>query len=182
MNQPQPLLEDDTAVTTDGAPAPVHIKVAAAGVSATDLDAALEEIYLASVAGGVTSVAAGSGITVDSTDPAVPVVAIDTTVVVTSVAAGGGITVDSTDPTAPIVAIRDPRVIATGVVSLVTGTATVANSSALTGSNILLTVQSLGTVIVPTAVGVTARVNATSFTITSADATDTSAVSWAILQ
>lgn len=69
-----------------------------------------------------------------------------------------------------------------GVATLVAGTVTVANTSALTNSRILLTVQSLGTVTAPKAVAVTARVNATSFTITSADATDTSVVAYEIFE
>lgn len=70
---------------------------------------------------------------------------------------------------------------ASGRATLVAGTVTVANANALTASNILITVQSLGTVTAPKAVAVTARSNGVSFTITSADNTDTSVVAWAIL-
>jgi hypothetical protein len=49
-------------------------------------------------------------------------------------------------------------------------------------SRILLTVQSLGTVTAPKAVAVTARTAATSFTITSADNTDTSVVAYEIFE
>jgi hypothetical protein len=65
-----------------------------------------------------------------------------------------------------------------GVAVLVGGTVTVANTSITATTRISLTIQSLGTVAVPKAIGVTARVNGTSFTITSADATDTSVVFW----
>lgn len=50
-----------------------------------------------------------------------------------------------------------------------------------TSSRIDVTVQALGTVTTPKAVAVTAKTNATSFVITSADATDTSVVSWVMI-
>jgi hypothetical protein len=65
-----------------------------------------------------------------------------------------------------------------GVVTLVGGSATVSNTTVTANSRIFLSIQSLGTVIVPKAIGVTAKVNGTSFTITSADATDTSVIAW----
>lgn len=65
-----------------------------------------------------------------------------------------------------------------GVSTLVAGTVTVSNTSVTANTRILLTVQSLGTVAVPQAVYPSARVPGTSFTITSADATDTSVVLW----
>lgn len=68
-----------------------------------------------------------------------------------------------------------------GKVSLVGGSAVVATTAALTNSIIILTIQALGTVAVPMAIGVTARTNATSFTITSSDATDTSSIGWMII-
>lgn len=67
-----------------------------------------------------------------------------------------------------------------GVVTLVAGTATIANTSVTANSRIKLSIQSLGTVIAPKAIGVSARVAATSFTILSADATDTSVIYWEI--
>lgn len=73
------------------------------------------------------------------------------------------------------------NIAASGRVTLVAGTATVNTAKALTASNILLTVQSLGTVTAATPVAVTARVNGTSFTITSSSNTDTSVIGWAIL-
>lgn len=67
-----------------------------------------------------------------------------------------------------------------GVSTLAAGTVTVANTSVTATSRIQCTIQSLGTVTDPKAVGVTARVNGTSFTIRSADATDTSVIAWEI--
>jgi hypothetical protein len=69
-----------------------------------------------------------------------------------------------------------------GVATLVAGTVTVSNTSVTATSRILLTVQSLGTVTAPKAIAVTARTAATSFVITSADATDTSVVAWEIFE
>jgi hypothetical protein len=68
-----------------------------------------------------------------------------------------------------------------GVVTLVAGSATVATNKVAADSRIQLTVQSLGTVTTPKAVGVTARVAGGNFTVTSADATDTSTVAWLIV-
>jgi hypothetical protein len=69
-----------------------------------------------------------------------------------------------------------------GTATLSGGTVTVSNTSVTASTRILLTVQSLGTVAAPKAVAVTARVNGTSFTITSADATDTSVVAWHLVE
>ncbi|MHB9857617.1 hypothetical protein [Streptomyces sp. YIM S03343] len=69
-----------------------------------------------------------------------------------------------------------------GVATLVAGGAVVATTEVSASSRIQLTVQSLGTVTAPKAIGVTARTAATSFTITSADATDTSVVAWMIVE
>jgi len=67
-----------------------------------------------------------------------------------------------------------------GVATLVAGTVTVANTSVTATSRIKLTVQSLGTVTRPAAVGISARTAGTSFTIMSGDVTDTSVVYWEI--
>lgn len=67
-----------------------------------------------------------------------------------------------------------------GTATLSGGAATVSTTAVTASSRIFLTIQSLGTVGVPKAVGVTARTAATSFTITSADATDTSVIAWHI--
>lgn len=69
-----------------------------------------------------------------------------------------------------------------GVATLVAGSAVVANTSVTANTRILLTVQSLGTVAAPQAVAVTARTASTSFTITSADNTDTSVVAWELIE
>lgn len=69
-----------------------------------------------------------------------------------------------------------------GTATLVTGAATVSTTAVTANSRILLTIQSLGTVAAPKAIGVTARSAGTSFTITSADATDTSIIAWMIVE
>jgi hypothetical protein len=69
-----------------------------------------------------------------------------------------------------------------GTATLVTGTKVVSTTAVTANSRIFLTVQSLGTVTAPTMVAVTARTAGTSFTITSADATDTSVVAWVIVE
>lgn len=68
-----------------------------------------------------------------------------------------------------------------GTVALSAGTATVNTTAVTTNSIITLTPQNLGTVTSPKTVGVTARVNGTSFTITSSDNTDTSTIGWQII-
>lgn len=69
-----------------------------------------------------------------------------------------------------------------GVATMVAGTVTVSNTSVTANSRIQLTVQSLGTVTAPKAIAVTARTAGTSFTITSADNTDTSVVAFEIFE
>lgn len=69
-----------------------------------------------------------------------------------------------------------------GVATLVGGTKVVSNTSVTANTRILLTVQSLGTVAAPKAIAVTARSAGTSFTITSADATDTSVIAWELIE
>jgi hypothetical protein len=69
-----------------------------------------------------------------------------------------------------------------GVATMAAGTVTVANTSVTATSRIQLTAQSLGTVTSPQALAVTARVVGTSFTITSASATDTSVVAYEIFE
>lgn len=68
-----------------------------------------------------------------------------------------------------------------GVATLAAGTVTVPTNKVTANSRIQLTVQSLGTVTAPQPVAVTARTAGTSFTIRSADATDTSTVAWLII-
>jgi hypothetical protein len=69
-----------------------------------------------------------------------------------------------------------------GVVTLVAGVATVNTTKVSANSRIFLSVESLGTVTVPTAVAVTAVTPATSFVITSANVVDTSVISWQIIE
>ena len=69
-----------------------------------------------------------------------------------------------------------------GTATLVAGTVTVSTTKVTASSRILLTIQSLGTVAVPTTVGITARTAGTSFTITSANAVDTSVIAWMIFE
>lgn len=68
-----------------------------------------------------------------------------------------------------------------GSVALVGGTATVDTTAITADSLVFVSVQALGTVGVAQAIGVTARVAGTSFTLTSADGTDTSTVAWMIV-
>lgn len=65
-----------------------------------------------------------------------------------------------------------------GVATLSGGTVTVSNNTVTPNTRIFLTIQSLGTVTSPKAVGITSRTAGTSFTISSEDATDTSVVAW----
>lgn len=68
----------------------------------SDVRAALDALYTGGGGGGtVDSVVAGSNISVDSTDPANPVVSTDA--VVESIVAGANVTVDATDPANPVV-------------------------------------------------------------------------------
>jgi hypothetical protein len=69
-----------------------------------------------------------------------------------------------------------------GTATLTAGAATVSTTAVTANSRIQLTIQSLGTVTAPKAVAVTARSAGTSFTITSADATDTSVIAWTLLE
>ena len=69
-----------------------------------------------------------------------------------------------------------------GTATLAAGTVVVSNTSVTASSRIFLTIQSLGTVASPKAIAVTARSAGTSFTITSADATDTSVVAYEIFE
>lgn len=69
-----------------------------------------------------------------------------------------------------------------GVATMVAGTVTVSTNKVTASSRIQLTIQSLGTVTAPKTVGITARTAGTSFTITSADATDTSVIAWWIVE
>jgi hypothetical protein len=65
--------------------------------------------------------------------------------------------------------------------AMTTGSVTVATTAITANSQVHLTPNTLGTVTKPQALYVSARTAGTSFTITSADATDTSTVDWLIV-
>lgn len=69
-----------------------------------------------------------------------------------------------------------------GAATMVDGAVVVETTAVTASSRVFLTVQSLGTVAAPKAIAVTARTASTSFTITSADATDTSVVAWMLVE
>ncbi len=90
------------------------------------------------------------------------------------ISAGGNLSL--TNQSSHIFITESGPAAAMGLVTLVAGTVTVATTSALLGSRIFLTSQSDGGT--PGFLRVSSRVNATSFTITSSSATDTSMVGW----
>ena len=69
-----------------------------------------------------------------------------------------------------------------GTATLAAGTVTVSTAAVTTTTRIFLTTQSLGTVATPKSIAVTSRIDATSFTITSEDNTDTSVIAWMFIQ
>jgi len=69
-----------------------------------------------------------------------------------------------------------------GVATLVAGTVTINDANVTASSRIFLTAQSLGTVTVPQMLAVTDRTPGTSFTIKSANNTDTSVVAWEMIE
>jgi hypothetical protein len=69
-----------------------------------------------------------------------------------------------------------------GKATMTLGTVDVTEATVTANSLIFLTVVKLGTVVVPKAVAVTAITASTKFTITSADATDTSDVAWILYE
>ncbi len=69
-----------------------------------------------------------------------------------------------------------------GTATLVAGTVTVNTTKVTANSRIFITIQSLGTVAVPMAMAITARTAGTDFTITSVDGTDTSVISWVLIE
>lgn len=113
-------------------------------------------------------------------------VALDTLLVNLGLRASGGVALFDTDIKVGVVGkgiyIKEGANGTSGVATLVGGTVVVNTTKVTANSRIYLTVQELGTVVTPMAIGVTARVAGTSFTITSADATDTSDVAWVIVE
>jgi hypothetical protein len=69
-----------------------------------------------------------------------------------------------------------------GTAVLVAGTVVVANTSVTANSRIMLTCQALGTVVVPSALCVSARTPGTSFTILASQGTDTSTIAYEIFE
>lgn len=69
-----------------------------------------------------------------------------------------------------------------GVATLVLGVATVSTTKVTANSRIFICPEALGTIASPVALAVTARSAGTSFTITSANLTDTSTVAWVIME
>jgi len=69
-----------------------------------------------------------------------------------------------------------------GQATLVAGTVTVSTTAVTANSRIQLTIASLGTVTIPTTVGVISLTAATSFVITSANVVDTSVINWIIFE
>jgi len=69
-----------------------------------------------------------------------------------------------------------------GIATLVAGTVVVNTTKVTANSRIFITRQTLGTILVTVDVSVTARTAGTSFTITSADITDTSTVAWFLVE
>lgn len=78
--------------------------------------------------------------------------------------------------------IREGSNAAMGTATLSAGTVTVSNTLVTSSSRIFLTPQSLGTVSVPSACGISARSAGTSFTILCSQATDTSVIAWQIVE
>lgn len=78
--------------------------------------------------------------------------------------------------------IKEGTNAAMGVATLSAGTVVVSNTLVTANSRIFISIQSLGTVTTPKAIGITSRSAGTSFTITSSDNTDTSVVAWQIIE
>lgn len=72
--------------------------------------------------------------------------------------------------------------LALGSATLSSGAVVVSTTNVTANTIIILTTQSLGTVAAPKAIGVTARTAGTSFTITSADGTDTSVIGYLLIE
>lgn len=82
---------------------------------------------------------------------------------------------------ATLAGLRSIAGLTSGTATMVAGTVNVPTTAVAASSVIILTVQSLGTVVAPKAIAVTARSNGVQFTVTSADATDTSVVGWVMV-
>jgi hypothetical protein len=113
-------------------------------------------------------------------------VAIDTLLVNTGLQASGGSAAFDTDVKIQTVGkglyVKEGSNATMGIATLVAGTVVVSTTKVTANSRIFITRQTLGTIAIPVDVSVTARTAATSFTITSADVTDTSTVAWMIVE
>lgn len=96
------------------------------------------------------------------------------------VATDGGATAAAQAVVAAGLAVTEGANAAQGVATLVAGTVTVNNTRVTANSRIFLTAQNLGTVVTPSALCVSARVNGVSFTILASQGGDTSIVAWEI--
>jgi hypothetical protein len=125
-----------------------------------------------------TSIASGSAshLILDLQDGAVSKWKVDTNGLVTS---AGGLTMSTAGAG---LSIKEGTNACMGVTTLSSGSVVVSTNKVTANSRIMLTTQSLGTVSVPQAIAVTARSAGTSFTITSADGTDTSVIAWEIIE
>lgn len=65
-----------------------------------------------------------------------------------------------------------------GAATLSAGTVTIASTTVTASTRIFLTTNVLGTVTIPWAMAVTSRVPGVSFTVTSANPSDTSSIAW----
>ena len=83
----------------------------------------------------------------------------------------------ATGPTGP----TGPSGITSGNATLTAGTVTVSTAAALSASKYFLTCKALGTIGAPVGLTVANIVNGVSFDIVSANITDTSTISWAII-
>lgn len=69
-----------------------------------------------------------------------------------------------------------------GTATLIGGTVIVNNTKITANSIVILTNQSLGTVVIPSSYSISARIPGTSFTILASDPTDTSVIGWFIIE
>jgi hypothetical protein len=160
------------------------VNVPAGNIAATNVQAAIAELdaekqpldtQLTTIAGLTMTGNGGKALLVNSggTDFELGTVATDLTNISTNVkltTIGNGLYIaEGTNATM-------------GVATLVAGSKVVSTTKVTANSRIFTSIQSLGTVTVPKGIGVTARTAGTSFTLTSADATDTSVLAWMIVE
>jgi len=179
------VLKRSSGTLVFGALTATEVSSTATGsVSATNVQAAIAELeaekqpldtQLTTIAGLTLTGQAGKALKVNSggTDFELGAVATDLTAITTDVkltTIGNGLY------------ITEGANATMGVATLVAGSKVVNTTKVTANSRIFTSIQSLGTVTVPKAIGVTARTAGTSFTLTSADATDTSVIAWHIVE